>query len=113
MATTVIEISRWLERGVSKGATHVVVGCDMFDWTDYPIYVMPGEDVQKPVQDLRDGSLSKLMEVYWLGGDIPEQLSRDRCHEYGPTCSCGKYAGDLVNEINVPACSKWPACTSV
>ena len=29
------------------GATYLIVVCDEFDYTNYPVYVMPDEDVDK------------------------------------------------------------------
>lgn len=43
MGTTREDITGWLHRGQEKGATHMIVVCDTFDWSDYPVFVMPGE----------------------------------------------------------------------
>ena len=62
MATSML--TRWLEKAKEKGATHVVVVCDTFDWSYYPVYVMPGEDARK-IADANNGpNMTKLMEVY-------------------------------------------------
>lgn len=44
--TTREDIERWLN-DAPKGATHMIVVCDTFDYEDYPVYVMPGEDVKE------------------------------------------------------------------
>jgi hypothetical protein len=56
-------VKNCFERGEKMGATHVIIICDTFDWEDYPVFVMPGEDVHERVKDFR-GNMQKLMEVY-------------------------------------------------
>jgi hypothetical protein len=38
------DIKAAYDRGEKEGATHMIVAWDSFDETNYPIYVMPGED---------------------------------------------------------------------
>jgi len=47
MAVTKGEIRTWLLEAKKEGATHVIVVCDTFDYDDYPVKVMPGEDAKK------------------------------------------------------------------
>ena len=47
MPTTQKDIRGWLHRGKEKGATHVLVVCDTFDHSDYPVFVMLGQNVRK------------------------------------------------------------------
>ena len=77
-------IRSWLLDAIMEDATHVVVVCDQFDYEDYPVQVMPGEDVHEVEERFREASMQKVMEVYWLGGDIEEQLSQRRSFTYGP-----------------------------
>lgn len=44
MAAQLADIKNWFESAEAQGATHMIVKCDTFDWEDYPVYVMPGED---------------------------------------------------------------------
>lgn len=39
MTTTKKIIAEWIESGLEKKATHMIVVCDTFDHTDYPVYV--------------------------------------------------------------------------
>ena len=83
MATTRQEIKRWLEEGKSMGATHMIVACDTYDWSDYPVFVMPGEDVRKKAEEYENGkNMRKLMEVYSFNYDIDKQLREDRAFHY-------------------------------
>jgi hypothetical protein len=47
MAATQEDIRRWLKEAKKEGATHVIVVCDSFDHEDYPVPVMPGENVRE------------------------------------------------------------------
>ncbi len=80
MATTKEDISRWFDDGVEKGATHLIVVCDTFDYGDYPKYVMPGEDAKEKASNL--GSMQSLMEVYNLSMDKDTQLKTHRAFNY-------------------------------
>lgn len=73
MSTTIDEIRAWLEDGKTRGATHMIVATDTFDWSDYPVYVAAGEDVRKKV-----AGEEKVMEVYSFALDLEEQLRERR-----------------------------------
>lgn len=77
-------IVEWLHRGVDKGATHMIVACDTFDYDDYPVYVMPDENVYEVKAKIESSSMQRIMEVYWLAGDLEEQVSKPRSFTYGP-----------------------------
>lgn len=64
--STLEERRVWFDAGVAKGATHMIVVSDTFDWTDFPIYVMPGEDVRKVEKRKSEEGMNKIMEVFDL-----------------------------------------------
>lgn len=82
MATTRDDITAWLHRGKDKGATHMLVVCDTFDWSDYPVFVMPGQDARKIADENNGRNMTKLMEVYKLSMDWHTQLSELRSFNY-------------------------------
>lgn len=84
MGITIDDIERWLEEGKEEGATHVIVACDTFDYEDYPINVMPNEDVHEKVAGYRQGlhSMQKVMGVYNLSKDWNKQLKKKFNMEY-------------------------------
>jgi hypothetical protein len=82
MATTREELQGWFRRGVSKGATHMLVVCDTFDWSDYPVFVMPGDDVRKLANANNGPNMTKLMEVYDLSKSEDEQIAAGRVFNY-------------------------------
>ena len=47
MAASKEDVKRWTDTARKQGATHVISVCDTFDWDDYPVYVMPGDDLEK------------------------------------------------------------------
>ncbi len=83
MGTTRERIRGWIERGQEEGATHVIVVCDTFGYGDYPVMVMPGEDVRKKFTENNDDSaMKKVMEVYNLSMDIEEQIKERRSFNF-------------------------------
>ncbi len=82
MATTKEDIKQWLERGKSQKATHVIIACDTFDHGDYPVYVMPSEDVHERAKAYNRVNMQRIMEVYNLSMDIESQLNEGRAVNY-------------------------------
>lgn len=73
MATTKADIAQWMEEGKTKGATHLIVVCDTFDWEDYPVFVYPkGEkpddwsydDLEAAKAHFDGPNMQKVMGVY-------------------------------------------------
>jgi hypothetical protein len=82
MSTTKAMIRAWLERAQANGATHVIVACDTYDWTDYPVEAAATGDVRE-IAARHDGpNMSKLMEVYSLSMDWDTQLAEFRARNY-------------------------------
>lgn len=80
--TTRKEISGWFDIGVAKGATHMLVVCDTYDWEDYPVYVAKHEDVHSVAARNSGPNMTKLMEVYNLAMDKERQLVQHRAFNY-------------------------------
>lgn len=79
MTATRQDIIDWIEEGIEKGATHVVVMCDTFDHENYPIYVMSGED---PRKHCSYENMQRPDECYDLRMDIDAQLSERRANHW-------------------------------
>lgn len=80
MAASYEDISNWFDEGMGiVGATHMIVMCDTFDYSDYPMFVMNGtkESVWKKIDS--QGSMGRVMEVYDLRMDKEAQMSQHRC----------------------------------
>lgn len=76
MPATREKLRAWFDEGAQKGATHMIVKCDAFEYRGgrddgccYPIFVSPGED---PRERAEGGD--RLMEVYDLTGDKAAQI---------------------------------------
>jgi hypothetical protein len=80
--TTTAGIRKWLEYGKENGATHLIVVCDTYDYTDYPVYVSPGEDVREVAEKHRDKNMQRVMEIYNLAEDWEDQLDEPRAFHY-------------------------------
>jgi len=82
MAATYQDIASWFDEGAAKGATHLAVFCDTWDWTDYPVFITAtdAEDAKKQIAAQQD----RLMEVYHLGSDKRRQMREHRAFHYEP-----------------------------
>lgn len=77
--TTKAEIANWFDEGKIRKATHLVVVCDTFDHEDYPVYVMPADDINKTIANYQNyHNMSRVMEVYNLSIDKDTQLNKHR-----------------------------------
>lgn len=77
---TITEMIRdWLKEAKEKGATHMLVVVDTFDYEDYPVYVMPGQNYQE-IYDDHNKNMQRVMEVYNLSTDVEEQLAEKIAH---------------------------------
>lgn len=78
MATTKDTIHRWIKRGIEENATHMIVVCDTFDHTDYPVYVYSSQLTKEKIEYIQNASMQRVMEVYNLSMDIEAQLNQFR-----------------------------------
>lgn len=81
MAATKDDIRGWLKRGhATAGATHMLVLCDTFDHSDYPVYVESKEAAEARYKS--PGEMQRVMEVYNLAFDDEEQLAEHRAFHF-------------------------------
>lgn len=80
--TTKQDIEKWISQAEAKH-THMIVVCDTYDWSDFPVYVAEGEDVREKANSYQNfTNMSKVMEVYNLRKDIRPQLESHRSFNY-------------------------------
>lgn len=79
--TSTDEIRSWLNEGKDQGATHVLVVCDEFDHSDYPVFVLSGEDPREIAKE-HSGEMSRVMECYALHFDFEKQLNEPSAQHY-------------------------------
>jgi len=66
MAVSKKEFNKWIEEGKKMGATHLISVCDTFDYDDYPVYVMPGENCTKKEAEYNSKDMQRVNEVIKL-----------------------------------------------
>ena len=71
-------VREWFDEGVRQGAGHMLVIYDAHDYTNYPKYVMPLEDVQMAYKEIHGYRMRSVVEVYNLSFDREEQLAEER-----------------------------------
>lgn len=74
MSATKQDIRDWLIQARAKGATHLIVALDTFDYDNYPVYVFSHEDIEECVEIIKSKSMQSVDEVYNLSLDIEAQL---------------------------------------
>ena len=77
MATTKDDIKQMLYYGKDNGYSHMLMVCDTWDYTDYPVYVEEGENIDEYVKK-HSGNMQKVMEVYHYDMDLDAQLQQNR-----------------------------------
>ncbi len=66
-AATKKQVSWWETDGNRRGASHVIIVCDEFDWTDYPKYVYSKEELEEKLKEYRPWeNMQRVMEVIAL-----------------------------------------------
>lgn len=69
MAATREDIDRWILTARQLKAKHVISVCDTFDYDDYPVYVMPDEDLEERKKKFDGVNMQKINEVITLNDD--------------------------------------------
>ena len=62
------KIKEWFERGVEQKKTHLIVVCDTFEYSDYPVYFhgTAAEAKTFMLSNYNGQNMQKTMEVYCL-----------------------------------------------
>lgn len=81
MGTTVLDIRRWI-KAAPKNTTHMLVVCDTFDHSYYPVYVSDSESVKEKYMGKHNRNMEYVREVYNLGMDIESQLADGIVHNW-------------------------------
>ena len=77
MAATKDDLRRWFQYG-QESSSHMIILCDMLDWSDHPVYV---ESRERAAEYLAGNGLPngyKVMEVYDLAMDMEAQMAEHR-----------------------------------
>lgn len=60
----------------------MLVVCDAFSYEDYPVSVLPGQDVRKVFDEYNAKSMQRVMEVYALHLDWKVQMNELRSFHF-------------------------------
>ncbi|MCK9437416.1 MAG: hypothetical protein M0Q12_09430 [Synergistaceae bacterium] len=82
MAASRQTIEKWFKAGLAQEASHMIVVCDTYDWTDYPVYVSQGQDPKGIKLHYNRAAMQRVMEVYNLNMDMEIQLNQYRSFNY-------------------------------
>ncbi len=63
MPATQKDIDRWYKNAYEMGASHIISICNGIDHDDYPVYVMPDEELEKYVQDINSQPTQSINEI--------------------------------------------------
>lgn len=85
MTATRSDISHWLDELYAEGSpyTHMIVGCDQFDYEDYPVYITKNEDVRAKVTEMLEGQMTGVHEVYDRSLEKEAQLNESSAWHLG------------------------------
>lgn len=84
MAATLQDIQGWFDRGVEHDQAYMIVVCDNYDMTDYPVYVGKDEDVHAEMKRLNKASMQRIMEVYDFSIPKATQMAEHRAWHVPP-----------------------------
>ena len=77
MATTKEDIRGWLSKNEGE-YSHMIVVCDTFDHSDYPVYVLKTENIDECLKAIRKQDMTRVMEFYSYSMDLESQLDEER-----------------------------------
>lgn len=69
MATTRKDVDRWIATAKEMGAKHIISVCDTFEWDDYPVYVMPNENLEERKKSYNGVNMQSINEVITINED--------------------------------------------
>lgn len=79
MSTTLEKIRKWLTEGWRQEAKYLIVVCDTYDHSDFPVYATDDADVlKKHAENDNEDAMLRVMEVYDLSVDVGPQLREHR-----------------------------------
>lgn len=63
MAANRKDVDGWIEKAKETGAQYIISVCDMFEYDDYPVYIMPDESLIEQVEHYNERNMQKVNEV--------------------------------------------------
>ena len=53
----------WRKRAIDIGATHIISVCDAFSYEDYPVYVMPEDDLLEKKKQYHNINMQRINKI--------------------------------------------------
>jgi len=82
MSATKDEIKGWIDQGIARGSTHLIVARDTYDNTNYPVFVSSDQSAEEEYHKKLGQTMTEVDEVYNLRGDLEAQLSEYRAKPF-------------------------------
>lgn len=60
------QINEWVKSGKQMGATHLISVLDSFSYVDYPVYIMPQDDLFEKRKQYDNVGMQRINEVIEL-----------------------------------------------
>ena len=70
MAVSKKDFERWLQKAKEMGATHLISVVDTFEYDDYPVYVMPSDNLNEIKKKYDNVNMQRINEVVEITNDI-------------------------------------------
>ncbi len=82
MGTSKDDIRRWFQKGVEDNQDQMVVVCDTYDWSEFPVYTKGLKGFTRRYSEIVDNDMNEVMEVYDLKMSLNFQMSEHRAFHY-------------------------------
>ena len=66
MADSIERFNEWKKQGMEQGAKYMISVCDTFNYDDYPVYVMPDENLDEKKRAYDGVNMQRINEVVTL-----------------------------------------------
>jgi hypothetical protein len=78
MAATIEDVNRWIVTAKKQGAKYIISVCDTWDYDDYPVYVMPKDDLNEIKKKYSGVDMQRINEIIELkeDGSVYEPVKR-------------------------------------
>jgi len=72
------EINQMLKRAKQQNAKYMIVVCDNYDFSDFPVFVKSKKELEETLQEYAIKRDYKIMEVYDMSMDLNKQLNEEK-----------------------------------
>ena len=76
------DIKRWFKEGIEDNQDHMMVVCDTYDWSHFPVYTKGLEEFTKRHSEIISKNMNEVMEVYDLKSTLDFQMKEHRAFHY-------------------------------